>query len=536
MESPLISKIRFLDRAGNAIGIPLEWSGAQIEVLVPSEDWSKTTLSLQRRDLPLRLAKAPDRIYMVAEWPQSNPGNYRLDLNYPGGCEQRIVTITPRKISENSFARMLSDLEAAFPAAVAIALQRLGAFAGIDILPPDQTTLAQEVTRLHRAIDGTTTRAGLAAVLEDISKRPHQILQVYEPWVKVSQARRPHPARIKDAICRGYNFSPDNRPTSVLDTRVEHTFDVYENRLVRFFLHQVDLRLRIVTRAVLNAAPESQLLESIHSLTTRLARAKRQAAFLNSVSLLTDLPTCTTMVLLNTPAYRSAFQGYLEFRRSYTVRIDEPRLDSPLENVPALYQLWGTMAVIQVLLECAAEAGYRVKKHSLMRRDEGGLCFRVLPDGEPVVILVHPESEMVVKLIPERTYKKAGVLRSITFQQRPDIALEIESPNTKTRILLFDPKYKLRSEDSGVPSDEEDETSPPGVPKKVDIDKMHAYRDAIRGSGLERAVSYAAILYPGSEIRYADDIEALHAYPGESEKLTSRLREVIDLAIHKPVP
>lgn len=265
----------------------------------------------------------------------------------------------------------------------------------------------------------------------------------------------------------------------------------------------------------------------------RRGRAKRQATFLSSVSLLADLPTCTTMVLLNRPAYRSAFQGYLEFRRSYAVRIDEPRIETPLENVPALYQLCGTMAVTQVLLDCATEAGYRVKKHSLMRRDGGGLCFRILPDGEPALVLMNSQSGVVVKLVPERTYKKAGALQSISFQQRPDIALEIESPNAETRILLFDPKYKLRSEESHIPSDESVECTSPGLPKKVDIGKMHAYRDAIRDSNLRRAVSYAAILYPGSEVRYADDIEALRAYPSESEKLRSRLHEIIAQALQR---
>lgn len=225
MESPPTSKLRFLDATGTLLAVPQEWSAAQIEILLPQEEWTKTVLTLQQHDLPIRLAKAADRIVIVAEWPQSNPGHYCLELKWPGGIERRIVTVTPKKISESSFVQMLSDLEMAFPAAVAIALQRLGAFIGIELLPPNKTTLAQEVTRLHRAIDGTTSRAGLAAVLDDIAEPPHQILQVYEPWVKVNQARRPHPARIKDAICRGYNLAADKRPTAVLDTRVEHTYD-----------------------------------------------------------------------------------------------------------------------------------------------------------------------------------------------------------------------------------------------------------------------------------------------------------------------
>jgi hypothetical protein len=136
-----------------------------------------------------------------------------------------------------------------------------------------------------------------------------------------------------------------------------------------------------------------------------------------------------------------------------------------------------------------------------------------------------------VRLIPERTYRTSGSLRSISFQQRPDIAVEIESPEGQTKILLFDPKYKLQSEDADPATGESEDGQVSGSPKKTDIDKMHAYRDAIRSGDLRRAVSYAAILYPGAEVRYADDIEALRAYPGDIEALTSRLSEVISNAV-----
>ena len=75
-----------------------------------------------------------------------------------------------------------------------------------------------------------------------------------------------------------------------------------------------------------------------------------------------------------------------------------------------------------------------------------------------------------------------------------------------------------------------------GMPKKVDIDKMNSYRDAIRDSSLRRAVRYAAILYPGAEKRYTDDIEALQAYPGHAEKLKARLTEVLTTALADPIP
>ena len=55
-----------------------------------------------------------------------------------------------------------------------------------------------------------------------------------------------------------------------------------------------------------------------------------------------------------------------------------------------------------------------------------------------------------------------------------------------------------------------------GRPKKVDIDKMHAYRDAIRGTDGERVVKFAGILYPGRDIEYGGRVKALRDYPGEA--------------------
>lgn len=531
MESPRTSKIRFLDSGGQPLECPTEWSAALIELQVPAEQWDSASLTLQRRELPLRLTKLAGRTCILADWPSANPGYYELDARWPGGGEQLVVSVKPSKISSASFQTMLMDLERDLPAGIAMALQRMGALTGITILPPDDSTWSQEMTRLRRAVLGTESRAGLAAVLEDLAARPHQILQCHELWVNAEHARRPHPARLKDAISRGYNRTVSGQLRTVLDSRVEHTFDVYENRVLRAFAFQVDQRIRALSRATRLKNPDSPLADELAALSDRLRRARRQASFLDHVSLPRQLPTLTTMVLLNRPPYRSAFQGFFEFHKTAAIRMDEPRLDAPLQDAPFLYQLWGTMAVIQTLLQVAAECGYQVRVQQLVRKDRGGLCLRILPNGEPAVVLYHPQTQTVVKLIPERTYHRSGGLQSISFQQRPDIAIEIESPTQGYAVYLFDPKYKLNSEQLRGDVDEDPEPVPTGMPKKADIDKMHSYRDAIRDEKLSRVVRYAAILYPGPEVRYADDIEALHAYPGEMDKLNGRLKAVLANAL-----
>ena len=54
-------------------------------------------------------------------------------------------------------------------------------------------------------------------------------------------------------------------------------------------------------------------------------------------------------------------------------------------------------------------------------------------------------------------------------------------------------------------------------PKKVDIDKMHAYRDAIQLD--HHRVVHAVIRYPGLAVSYGTEVAALPAYPACEEDL-----------------
>jgi hypothetical protein len=104
------------------------------------------------------------------------------------------------------------------------------------------------------------------------------------------------------------------------------------------------------------------------------------------------------------------------------------------------------------------------------------------------------------------------------------VAVEVRLPHIPARVYLLDPKYKLEGEFlEGESSD--------GKPRKVDIDKMHAYRDAIRDEKGRRIVRYAAILYPGPGIAYAGGLEGLTAYPGLDQALERRIRELLGEAL-----
>jgi predicted component of viral defense system (DUF524 family) len=374
-------------------------------------------------------------------------------------------------------------------------------------------------------VNGTDTASGLAAILEAIAHDPHQILQKHEEWVPRSRVRRLEPVGLLAAIRAPNNLDSELRlPKSVPDLRVEHTVDVYENQLARSYYEQVAARLRRLAAALSARAMLAPLIEG-EQLLHRLNRARRTAYFLNDVGGLHQLPTKATMVLLKRPEYRSLLESYLRFRRSTYVHLDDPALEAPLENLPHLYELWGTLQVIQTLTDVAAEAGYLIRKQRLARQLDGGLYLNVLPDSELALELHNPASGQTVSLTPQRGYstRLRGHLRSISFTQIPDVTVEVRTPGRPPRLYLFDPKYKLQSEEGAEPSD--------GKPKKIDIDTMHAYRDAIRTGNEERAVKYAAILYPGPETRFGDGIEALPAQPLQPRALQSRLREVLAAAL-----
>lgn len=522
MDLPLTSKISFLDQMGNNIAGPGEWMEAQVEVHLDNlQDWVRISLIRQTtEELPLSLSHFKGQIRVLARWPRSDTGHYRLTLLFDETVlEERIITIQPGKISPAAYKQLLEDLEIHLPASIVLGLQRNAAFSGIKILSPGESTLATELARLSRAINGNTEQMGLVQVLNELAINPHKILATIELWVPQKQARRPHPSRLTQAMSRPYNLDKHGTPIGLLDTRVEHSVDVYENRLVKAYVRQVSLRLRRLKRLLENTSAKD-LLEEIQRLLALLDSAERNATFLSRVTLPAALLTQSTMVLLKRPAYQAALQGYLEFQKSPGTYIAEPKLERPLENLPFLYQAWGTLKVFRVLLEVAGASGYEIKSQRLAERSMNGIFVRLLPDGKPALVLQQLTTGTVIKVIPERIYAKQGEIQSISFLQRPDIAIEIFPRQGSPSVYLFDPKYKLHGQDEGD-----------GKPKKEDIDKMHTYRDALRDSEQKQVVRYAAILYPGPSQHYGHGIEALQAIPGSEISLEEQLKATFSQAL-----
>ena len=497
-------------------GVLTEWEPGFVAVPVPSEQWRSAKATCRGKVMPLYLREFDGVVHVVADWPRSSAGNYDIKLELNGSSVARETwSIRPSKISNEAFDSLLARLQDDLPASLAIAMQEMGALAGVELLSPAETTLSAELLRLRRAINGTASRQGLGDVLPRIARDPHQALTPEETWSRREVARRIDPNRLAQGFYRANNLTSDGELIRVPENPVTHEVDVMENRLVKTFHGQVERRLLRVT----NSATLGSSADEVVELRASLRRARRAARFLDDVADVQHIPTRFSMVLLRRPDYRQALEGYLEFRRSTRVEFRDSALEAPINHVPYLFETWCVLETIAALMEAAELSGYRITGQHVVRQVAKQLYVNVLRSGRPAIELVSGDEQTNVRLIPQRTYGvNAQPVGSISFPQRPDIALEVRQNGELRNVVILDPKYKLRSE--------EIEGEVVGArPTKTDIDAMHSYRDSIRDSKGKQVVSYAAIIYPGPLVRFSSGLAALPADPANPDELRATLIE-----------
>src|SRR5579859_2689105 len=108
MVLPLTSSIRFLDQKGASIEGPAEWLPALIDLNVATHQWEEARLALQGvSEIPLLLKKISGRVRVMADWPRSPTGHYRLQL-YLGSdqVEEQVITVFPKKIRYEAYLQL----------------------------------------------------------------------------------------------------------------------------------------------------------------------------------------------------------------------------------------------------------------------------------------------------------------------------------------------------------------------------------------------------------------------------------------------
>lgn len=513
--------MRFLTENLEQIDSPREWVQYLIDLETPIDEMAQVSAEINGVPIPVVARKLPEGISLTATWPRSGPGHYEITLKSDSSQRLTSVTIESQKLGADRWRQMVHDLQDRLTASIAIGLQQMGGLQGLEILRPGAALLPAEIRRLQIALYGLDGLPGLKKIIPKIVADPHSDLATENLQVPVQRARRIQPHLLHRALS---TIGEDQLPDRVIDRRSVVNLNTYENRVVKLFLVSASARLdRLIRQRASRRFRDTQLDALLSTMQSDMRRLHAQsAAFRNSVADVDRVPTNVTMVILKRPEYRAAMDGYLRLHRQLAVKMDGPNLEVVLDNTPSLYQTWGAMMVIDRLIHLAPEAGWSLHQQNLIVREADGLTLRLPRGRESALILIHPDTSERIEVWLEPSFTPNTRIRSTSFEQRPDVVVAITHADKSVTAIVLDPKYKLDSEDGSFEN---------ASPVKVDIDKMHAYRDAIVGPDGARMVTFAGILYPGRDVRFGSHIAAIQCLPGESTMRSSILDEILESAL-----
>ena len=292
-------------------------------------------------------------------------------------------------------------------------------------------------------------------------------------------------------------------PTEAIEERKHLTVDTNENRFVKHFLQTIPRRLNVL-RDVLTSERKSYLNPDIEQHLEEMTQ--KIAAFLadplwHDVGGMVFIPV-SSQVLHRREGYRQLFQLYsllqLTSKCDFFNKDDFQNL-LETKDTPTLFEYWSFFVIKEILDGQLKMKSCRsiIYDSPLEQNVEPGICinyeggislwfnktYRGSSDRQPGDCFVDIE-------------KSNG---SYSHNFRPDIVLE-----RNDKLLIFDAKFKGKQ---GGFYGESDDGSTFSC-KEEDIDKMHCYREAIKG------VTGAYILYPGERAVVYSAHDAMGIYHG----------------------
>lgn len=486
-------------------------------------------------------------------------GRLRLRLEDEAGVEvaQAAIEVCSRKLSYRDDLR--SMLEDICGRAVELALSHKSptTFRAL----PDPASDAKVLYQQFAFLSGLLKSKPFSDALNLIQRRPHEKLDSTESLRALSSGLRPS-SRLLRSISRGGNRAvvPNQHPVfsaaSSLPIRVAvtssaPTVDTQENSFVRFALLEfVAFLLKIVSVLELERSDEhSRIKKEALSLVDALERASARYPLVG-LSNLKSIPFSST-VLQNRAGYREIFQAWIKFdlaaRLTWSGATDV--YDVGQRDVATLYEYWVFFRLLDVLSaeftfdSNLADKLFEVTQNGLSMKLRSGESLSFFGGVGVGVARINLRFDYNRMFDSKSDVRLAG---SWTERMQPDYTLSLwlgegigEDVAAERGALIhvhFDAKYKVSSieelfdSESQIPGSSASERRV-GKHKRVDLLKMHAYRDAIRRT------AGAYILYPGSAEKrwqgYHELLPGLGAFAVRPGLSSDGLQKFIgDLKIH----
>jgi len=277
-------------------------------------------------------------------------------------------------------------------------------------------------------------------------------------------------------------------PTEAIEERKHLTVDTNENRFVKHFLQIIQRKLNGLQTTL--TSPKSSYLNPdiklhLETMTHKIAAFLADPLW-HDVGSMTFVPI-SSQVLHRREGYRQLFQLYSLLQLTSTCDLfNKDDFTSLLEtkDTPTLFEYWSFFVIKEIL-------------DGMLRQTS---CSRIITD-DPLNQSVDPKLciryEGNVSLWFNKSYRQSSghqprdsfaapeeSKESYSHTFRPDIVIERNG-----MLLIFDAKFKGKRD--GFYG--EDACGTVTSWKDEDIDKMHCYREAIKG------VIGAYILYPGEK-------------------------------------
>jgi predicted component of viral defense system (DUF524 family) len=375
----------------------------------------------------------------------------------------------------------------------------------------DAQTLYQRFAFLKALIGGEEFQAALS----EIVRRPHVYwIDYHEPTIP-NRGIKATSAVARQLVKAGPRVAWESGVLSTLPQVVDNhrtvvSVDTVPNRFVKFALEQWrDVVARIsdlLASSSSNPAVERGLLEVRETL-DQLDSILAEGLF-RELQAIDSFPA-DNQVLHKREGYRDIFKAYIQFDVAAKLSWEGGNdvYGAGKRDVATLYEYWVFLKLAEIVSELC-DTPFDFTEFLEVRENSLNVT---LTQGRQQVLVGNTKRngrELKVELWFNRSFSKRNLREgSWSGNMRPDYSLKIspaddEKATFEPVFLHFDAKYRINHLQELFDSDNEkgpDETEV-GIeqvyasePKRDDLLKMHAYKDAIKRS------AGAYVIYPGSE-------------------------------------
>ncbi len=459
---------------------PRAWAAARLEIQpvawqASPGPWQELVLLVDHQRLRLHLNQ---KNQVWTDWPALEPGLYPLKLYRQAACLQAWqIFVSAPPLSQQQWLHLLQDLRYGLPWSL-LARQQNWRSVPVKLVHSVHNHLPKNIAEeAHFWQAELSARGGLRQALNAIQRQPLSAYRQAAEATPVARIRRPSPRLLYKNVLA----LPAQQTLWQAQSRIDHCRP--ENQLILALVRSLLQRFQHLATPLPDSKDQTTssapaIFQSLYADLQTLWKRHR-------LSKLKPAPRLDLAFPILEPAY-----AYCQQLLAHTERFAWPDFNGnhrlAYRQFGLLYQDWCQLQLLKQILAWGESNDWRLLR--LQRFPQRGQ------------VLTLSKAELELSLWVERSFSPASTeIQSFSRKQRPDFCLFLKSTAGSRKSiqgLVFDAKFR------------QDQFQP----HKNDLDRLHAYRDAIRWQD-QPVFCEAILLYPGTEVHYSEQLSAWQSLP-----------------------